>query len=124
MSPDDTTGETTYPFEWRTGPRDLAKIPNQSVFIVGFKITVSEQLLSLKRVTVEVDHSDHPSAPKNVGYATSLANPPPWTTLESTYSSEAATQHEEAIEPTLEHNPFEDKQEHVKVNHVSQMPQV
>lgn len=65
---DDSTWGTVHPLEWRIGPRHSVGIPNQSVFIVGFKIAVNEELLHLKCVTVKAKHSERTSAITLVRY--------------------------------------------------------
>ncbi|KAF8125771.1 hypothetical protein EV363DRAFT_621247 [Boletus edulis] len=49
--------ETTHALDWRVGPSDqyYNGIPNQSVFIQGFKIAVRSSILGSKRVTVKAD---------------------------------------------------------------------
>ncbi|KAG9310375.1 hypothetical protein JVU11DRAFT_9509 [Chiua virens] len=47
--------ETMRALDWRVGPQFDVGIPNQSVFIIGFKIALREGLLGKKWVEVEVD---------------------------------------------------------------------
>ncbi|KAF8545917.1 hypothetical protein OG21DRAFT_1310657 [Imleria badia] len=47
--------ETMRALDWRVGPQIDVGIPNQSVFISGFKISIREGLLGKRRVEVEVD---------------------------------------------------------------------
>ncbi|KAG6376871.1 hypothetical protein JVT61DRAFT_897 [Boletus reticuloceps] len=49
--------DTTHALDWRVGPSDqyYNGIPNQSVFIQGFKIAVRSSILGSKRVTVKAD---------------------------------------------------------------------
>ncbi|KAG8220714.1 hypothetical protein J3R82DRAFT_3044 [Butyriboletus roseoflavus] len=47
--------ETMRALDWRVGPQIDVGIPNQSVFISGFKIAIREGILGKKRVEVEVD---------------------------------------------------------------------
>lgn len=49
------TWETMRALDWRVGPRLDVGIPNQSVFISGFKIAIREGILGKKRVEVELD---------------------------------------------------------------------
>lgn len=49
------TWETLRALDWRVGPQIDLGIPNQSVFISGFKIAIREGILGKKRVEVEVD---------------------------------------------------------------------
>ena len=51
------TWETTQAMDWRVGPSNLYYngIPNQSMFINGFKIAIREGLLRSKWVTVKAD---------------------------------------------------------------------
>ncbi|KAH0831287.1 hypothetical protein J3R83DRAFT_13923 [Lanmaoa asiatica] len=49
------TWETMRALDWRVGPQIDVRIPNQSVFISGFKIAIRESILGRKRVEVEVD---------------------------------------------------------------------
>jgi hypothetical protein len=50
------TWETTRALHWRVGPLgDWSGIPNQAVFISGFKIAIRDNILGRKRVEVEVD---------------------------------------------------------------------
>lgn len=69
-----STWEAVHPLEWRVGPRDTFGIPNQSVFITGFKIAISEELWHLKRVTIKADHSKRTLAMGIVGFGASVAN--------------------------------------------------
>ncbi|KAF8558116.1 hypothetical protein OG21DRAFT_1504475 [Imleria badia] len=88
--------ESVRPLEWRIGPRRSNGIPNQCVFITGFKIAVNEELLHLKRVTVKADHTKRTLASRLVGFGAGLA------TLflgeTSGQSPEVAAQHEELLE--------------------------
>ena len=47
--------ETMRALDWRVGPQIDVGIPNQSVFISGFKISIREGLLGKRRVEVEAD---------------------------------------------------------------------
>ncbi|KAF8441372.1 hypothetical protein L210DRAFT_3644684 [Boletus edulis BED1] len=124
MISDDCTWETTHPLEWRIGPRHLAELPNQSVFIVGFKIAVNKELLYMQRVTVKAGHSKRALATTLVGFGSSLANLLPWAASKVIYAPEAATQYEEDNEPTLERDPSEGQPEGgVKVERVPQLSQ-
>lgn len=51
------TWETTQDMDWRVGPSDqyYNGIPNQTVFIQGFKIAIREGILGTKRVNVKAD---------------------------------------------------------------------
>lgn len=50
------TWETGRALHWRVGPLgDWTEIPNQSVFVSGFKIAMRDSILGKKRVEVEVD---------------------------------------------------------------------
>ena len=49
------TWETMRALDWRVGPRIDVGIPNQSVFVSGFKIAIREGILGKRRVEVEVD---------------------------------------------------------------------
>ena len=119
------TWETTRPLEWRIGPRHSVGIPNQSVFITGFKIAVNEELFHLKRVTVKVDHSKRTLASTLVGFGASLANffvggasremQFPETAAQDGGSDRLTTEEEEHA-----HEPHED----VKVERVPHMSQV
>ncbi|KAH0838771.1 hypothetical protein J3R83DRAFT_7146 [Lanmaoa asiatica] len=52
------TWETMRALHWRVGPLgDWTPIPNQAVFISGFKIAIRDNILGRKRVEVEVDTS-------------------------------------------------------------------
>ena len=112
------------PLEWRIGPRHSNGIPNQSVFITGFKIAVNEELLHLKRVTVKVDHSKRILASRLVGFGAPLANLFVGGTSGEMQSPEVTTQHEAGNKPTTEHNSPADEHEHVTVERMPQMSQV
>lgn len=49
------TWETMRALDWRVGPQIDVGIPNQSVFISGFKIAIRESMLGKRWVEVEVD---------------------------------------------------------------------
>ncbi|KAG8216775.1 hypothetical protein J3R82DRAFT_7019 [Butyriboletus roseoflavus] len=51
------TWETTQAMDWRVGPSDqyYNGIPNQTLFIQGFKIAIREGILGRKRVNVKAD---------------------------------------------------------------------
>ncbi|KAF8134884.1 hypothetical protein EV363DRAFT_1160035 [Boletus edulis] len=114
-----STWETVRPLEWRIGPRHSTGIPNQSVFITGFKIAVREELLHLKRVTVNVDHSKRILASRLVGFGAGLANFFVGGTSEGT--SEVATQHETGNKSTTDQNSPADEHQHVTVERVPQL---
>lgn len=119
-----STWETVRPLEWRIGPRHSIGIPNQSVFITGFKIAVNEELLHLKRVTVKVDHSKRMLASRLVGFGAPLANLFVGGTSGEIQSPEVATRHEADNESTTEYNSPADEHEHITVERVPQMSQV
>lgn len=118
MLADDSTWETVHPLEWRIGPRHSVAIPNQSVFITGFKITVNEELLHLKRVTVKVDHSKRTLATRLVGLGASLANILLGSTLNASHSPEAGSQDKEANDDSPK-----DEHERVRVERIPQLSQ-
>lgn len=123
MLADDSTWETVHPLERRIGPRHSVGIPNQSVFITGFKIAVNEELLHLKRVTVKVDHSQRTLATKLVGMGVSVANLLFGSVFNASHSPEAGSQDEEANESTAGHDSPEDEHERVRVERVPQLSQ-
>lgn len=51
------TWETTQAMDWRVGPSDqyYHGIPNQTVFVHGFKIAIREGILGRKRINVKAD---------------------------------------------------------------------
>ena len=49
------TWETMRALDWRVGPQIDVGIPNQSVFINGYKIAIREGILGKRRVEIEVD---------------------------------------------------------------------
>lgn len=51
----DYTWETTRALDWRVGPVENYGIPNQSVFIRGFKIALRTDFLGKKRIEVKAD---------------------------------------------------------------------
>ncbi|KAF8557078.1 hypothetical protein OG21DRAFT_400889 [Imleria badia] len=122
----DCTWETLYPLEWRIGPRHSIGIPNQSVFITGFKIAVNEELLHLKGVTVKVDNSKRTLASTLVGFGASLANVLVGGTSGEIHSAETATQDGGGDQLTVEddehaHEPLGQARVMVeRVPHVSQ----
>lgn len=97
--------ETVHPLEWRIGPRDFIGIPNQSVFITGFKIAVSEELWHLKRVTIKVDHSKRTLATRLVGFGASVASLLLGGASETKQSPETTTQHLAVNESIAESDP-------------------
>ena len=120
-----STWESIRPLEYRIGPRDSFGTANQSVFITGFKITVNEELLHLKRVTVKVDHSKRMLASRLVGFGASLANLFVGGTSGETHSPEVASQHETlGNKSTTEHDSSANGHEHVTVERVPQMSRV
>lgn len=64
----DYTWETTRALDWRVGPVENYGIPNQSVFIRGFKIALRTDFLGKKRIEVMADapntHSKHEKFPR------------------------------------------------------------
>ena len=121
------TWETPHPLEWRIGPRRSIGIPNQSVFITGFKIAVNEEFLHLKRVTVKVDHSKRTLASTLVGFGASLANVLVGGTPGDLHSAETATQGGEGNQLAVEgdEDAYEPpSHEHVIVERVPHASQV
>ncbi|KAF8546563.1 hypothetical protein OG21DRAFT_1103719 [Imleria badia] len=117
--------ETARPLEWRIGPRHSDGIPNQSVFITGFKIAVNEELLHLKRVTVKVAHSKRTLASRLVGFGASLANVLVGVTSWEIHTPQTATRDESSDQLTIEHDEHagEDECAGITVERVPHVPQ-
>ncbi|KAI9456083.1 hypothetical protein HD554DRAFT_220011 [Boletus coccyginus] len=62
------TWDTTRALDWRVGPMDKYEIPNQAVFIRGFKIALRTRMFGTKWISVKADTpSTRPNLVRSVG---------------------------------------------------------